>query len=239
MQLAANLDRLWADLPFLDRVEAAAAAGLSGVAVPFPYEMPARETQLALLRAGLGLVQITVPPPNYTGGDRGFAAVPESAQRFRYDMRRALRYAHELRVTHLHVLGGVASGDAARATLAENLMAVAADLPANITLTIGSEAEPGSFPDSAQCAADVVREVGAAQIGLSLDLPADPGGAEQTLESHADVLKTVTVSQDPGDLGAELRAAVAAAGYTGLVIAAWPLSGQSAPDLTGLRGLAG
>ncbi|WP_300032824.1 TIM barrel protein [uncultured Roseobacter sp.] len=237
MRIAANLDRLWADLPFLDRIEAAARAGLTGVAVPFPYDMPARETQLALLRAGLDLVQIMVPPPNYTGGVRGFAAVPESARRFRYDMRRALRYAHELRVTSLHVLGGVAAGDAARETLVENLRAVADDLPGHISLTIGCEAEPGAFLSDRDTAVEVLREVASERIGLALDLPVDAAAADTALTNCADVVKVICLPEDPGAGGVALRQSLAASGYDGLVIAAWPLSGQSAPDLTGLKAL--
>ncbi|WP_298840526.1 TIM barrel protein [uncultured Roseobacter sp.] len=237
MQIAANLDRLWADLPFPDRVETAAAAGVTAVAVAFPYEMPARETRLALLRAGVDLMQIMVPPPNYTGGDRGFAAVPDSAQRFRYDMRRALRYAHELRVSGLHVLGGVAEGDKARSTLVENLRAVATDLPGHITLTIGYEADPGAFLCSTEIAADVLREVAHPQIGLALDLPAGPSAAEIAVASYGDLVKTVSVPHDPGEEATALGAALRAAGYGGWIIAAWALSGQSAPDLTGLNAL--
>ncbi len=47
MKLAANLNTLWRELPYLDRCEAAVVAGFEGVAVPFPYDLPAKETYRA------------------------------------------------------------------------------------------------------------------------------------------------------------------------------------------------
>ncbi|MEO9630902.1 MAG: hydroxypyruvate isomerase, partial [Sulfitobacter sp.] len=73
---AANLSLLWSELPYLDRFDAAAEAGFGAVEVLFPYDMPAKETQRALLRNGLTLALINAPPPNYTGGQPGFAAIP-------------------------------------------------------------------------------------------------------------------------------------------------------------------
>ena len=63
MKPAANLSLLWSDLPYLDRFEAAAAAGFTGVEVLFPYDVPAKETQRALIANGLELVLINAPPP--------------------------------------------------------------------------------------------------------------------------------------------------------------------------------
>ena len=94
MNLAANISLLWAELPFLDRFDAAAAAGFKAVEVLFPYHVSAREIQDALRRNGLRLILISSPPPNYTGGERGFAAVPGSEARFQHDMKRVFRYAH-------------------------------------------------------------------------------------------------------------------------------------------------
>ena len=72
LRLAADLDVMWADLPILDRIDAAGAAGFEGVALSAPYDMPAKELQRALLRAGVSLVRIATPLPNYTGGARAY-----------------------------------------------------------------------------------------------------------------------------------------------------------------------
>ncbi|MEP2892287.1 hypothetical protein [Tateyamaria sp.] len=51
-RFSANLTHLWAELPFLDRFDAAAEAGFEGVEVLFPYDVPAPATQAALRRNG-------------------------------------------------------------------------------------------------------------------------------------------------------------------------------------------
>jgi len=48
VKLAANLSLLFTELPLLQRVAAAAAAGFEGVEIQFPYEVPARALQAAL-----------------------------------------------------------------------------------------------------------------------------------------------------------------------------------------------
>ena len=120
-RFAANLTHLWPDLPFLDRFDAAAEAGFKAVEVLFPYDFPAGDIQRALRRGGLEMILINAPPPNYTGGDRGFAAIAGREERFAYDMRRATRFAQALGVSFIHVMAGVAQGDGARAVMVENL----------------------------------------------------------------------------------------------------------------------
>ena len=75
-RFAANLSLLFTELPYLDRFQAAAKAGFTAVEILFPYDLAAKETRRALLANGLDLVLINAPPPNYTGGAPGYAAVP-------------------------------------------------------------------------------------------------------------------------------------------------------------------
>ncbi len=95
-RFCANLTLLFTELPFLDRFAAASAAGFAGVEVLFPYDDPVPEILDRLDRTGLPFVLMNCPPPNYTGGPRGFAAVPGLEDRFRTDFRRAARYAATL-----------------------------------------------------------------------------------------------------------------------------------------------
>ena len=50
MKICANLSLLFTELPLLERVGAAAAAGFDGVEIQFPYEVPAGEMRDALQR---------------------------------------------------------------------------------------------------------------------------------------------------------------------------------------------
>ncbi|KEJ90487.1 hydroxypyruvate isomerase family protein [Sulfitobacter donghicola] len=172
MKAAANLSLLWPELPYLDRFDAAAMAGFKAVEVQFPYETPAKETQRALLKNGLEMVLINAPPPNYTGGLRGFAAVEGSEDRFAYDMRRAFRYAAELRVPKIHVMSGAASGSAAKDRMITNLKAATASAPEGMSLTIEPlcpEAQPDYFLNNYDLAAEIIAAVDAPNLGLQFD----------------------------------------------------------------------
>lgn len=79
-RFAANISLLFAELPYLDRFKAAADAGFKAVEILFPYDLAAKETRRALMTNGLDLVLINAPPPNYTGGQPGYAAVPGGAK---------------------------------------------------------------------------------------------------------------------------------------------------------------
>lgn len=120
-RFAANLTFLFKEVPFLDRFAAAREAGFEAVEILFPYDVPVNEIASRLRDNGLDLALINTPPPNWTGGDRGIAAVPGSEARFRSDFRRCLRHAAKLKPNHIHIMAGKASGAEARETFVQNL----------------------------------------------------------------------------------------------------------------------
>ena len=170
-KFAANLSLLFTELPFLDRFDAARAAGFSAVEVLFPYDTAARDVMAALTRNDLALTLINTPPPNYTGGARGFAAIPGGQDRFRHDFRRALRYAEVLGAGMIHIMSGAASGPEARATLIENLTWATEAAPKQ-RLTIGPINDtdmPGYFLNDFDLAAQVLDAVAAPNLALQFD----------------------------------------------------------------------
>ena len=170
-KFCANISFLWKDLPIANRIFAAAGAGFGGVEILFPYDDPVQDIRAALDETGMALALINCPPPNYTGGPRGFAALPEAKDRFRSDIGRALRYARTLGAERLHIMSGAALGDAAKAMLIENL-AYAAELADGFPLTIeviNSDDMPGYFLNDFDLAADVIAQVGADNLGLQFD----------------------------------------------------------------------
>ena len=172
MRPAANLSHLWPELPYLDRFEAVATAGFTGVEVLFPYAVPAKETQRALLRGGLQMVLINAPPPNYTGGQRSFAAEVGNEARFARDMRRAYRYAQELRVPMIHVMAGYTHGQAAKDTMIANLKQAVQDTPKGITLMLEPlcpESLPDYFLNDYALAAEIIAAVDAPNLRLQFD----------------------------------------------------------------------
>ncbi len=170
-RFAANLSFLFRELPFLDRFQAAAEAGFTAVEVLFPYDDAAHEITRRLTMHGLTMVLINTPPPNWAGGERGFAAIPGGKDRFRHDFKRALRFAQALRVNHLHVMAGKSKGLVARATFVENLK-WACDQAPDQSLTIepiNQSDMPGYFLNNFDMAAEIIAEVGAPNLGLQFD----------------------------------------------------------------------
>jgi hydroxypyruvate isomerase len=213
MKSAANLSHLWPELPYLDRFAAASAAGFEGVEVLFPYDVPAKETQRALLRGGLKMVLINAPPPNYTGGARGVAAVPKGEARCAQDIRRACRYAHELRVPMVHVMSGVASGAQAKATMIANLRHAAQTAPDGITLTLEplcAQAQPDYFLNDYALAAEIIATVDAPNLKLQFDsfhAQMIHGDAVAIYEQYHDLVAHVQIGDTP-DRGAPLSGEV-------------------------------
>lgn len=245
MKLAANISRLWAELPYLDRFDAAAEAGFDGVAVPFPYDMPAKDTQRAAWRSALPVVQISAPPPNYTGGGRGFAAVPGLEARFQYDLRRALRYCEALRVPVLHLMAGDASGDAARQTLLANLRHAGTQVPESLMLTLEPQALDGAFLNDFDLAAEIIDAVGHPNIGLrfhSGHAALLQGDAVAVFERHAPLLRQIQLADTPGaavpgtgqvDLQ-RLVQSIKSAAYAGWVVADYDAGPRTEETLTWL-----
>lgn len=241
---AANLTFLFNELPFLERFEAAADAGFVGVEVLFPYDDAATEIVRRLKRAGLPLVLMNAPPPNWSGGERGFAAVPGLEGRFKQDFRRTLRYAERLRPMHIHIMSGVASGAEARQALVENLRWAVDQAPKqSLTLEPLNPLDmPGYFLQDFDLAAEIIDEVGADTLGLQFDAyhaQLITGDVIATFNRHAKRVRHIQIGGSPGriephrgemDLHAFL-AAVDAAGYAGFV------SGEYKPQHRTLDGL--
>lgn len=202
-KFCANLSMLFKELPPLERFEAAAEAGFDAVEVLFPYDEPGHEIRKALISCGLPLVLINTPPPNWTGGERGFAAIPGGQTRFQHDFKRALRYAKALDSNYIHVMSGVAEGNEARATLVENLKWATAMAP-DQALTIepiNTEDMPGYFLNDFNMSADILEEVSAPSLGLQFDAyhaHKITGNMLKTWEDHRDRVVHIQVSDPVG-----------------------------------------
>lgn len=172
MKFAANLSLLWPELPFLERFDAAAAIGFDAVEVLFPYDIAVPDIQMAMRRTGLHMILINAPPPNYTGGLRGFAARPGGEARFQHDMRRAFRYAEALGVRMIHVMSGEGTGPECFDVMVENLKWASKRAPKGLTLTVeplNSKDMPGYFMNDYGLAADILDAVKKPNVRLQYD----------------------------------------------------------------------
>ncbi len=231
-KFAANLTLLFTELPFLDRFDAAAAAGFTAVEILFPYDFPAKETRRALLRNGLKLVLINAPPPNYTGGTPGYAALPGGEGRFEHDIRRTLRYARELRPDLVHVMAGYTEDDAAEETFVRNLQWAADQAPEQgFTIEpLNRGDQPGYFLDDYALAARILDAVDRPNVGLQYDsyhAEIIHGDALAVWEQYRERATHVQIGaapnrSEPGSGSTDFNAlfdAIDASGYSGWVSA--------------------
>lgn len=167
-RFCANLDWLFLELPLMDRFAAAKEAGFDAVEVLNPYDAPVQDMRDQCVWNKLEMALINCPPPNYTGGEVGYAAVPGREQRFQRDFRRALRYAREFKAGVMHVLAGE-EGD--HDTFVSNLRwAAKAAGKQRLTIEpINTHDRPGYFLDSLDLACEVLDAVAAPNLGLQFD----------------------------------------------------------------------
>ena len=170
-KFAANLSLLFTELPLMDRFRAAKEAGFDAVEILSPYDAPVQDMRDQLVWNAQTFVLMNAPPPNATGGPRGFAAVPGGENRFRRDFDRAMRFAGVLKPRHIHVMAGEASGPEARATMIANLQWAASRAPKqSLTVEPLNPVDfPGYFLNDYALAADILDAVAARNVGLQFD----------------------------------------------------------------------
>ena len=201
-KFCANLTWLFTELPFLERFEAAKEAGFDAVEVLQPYDVNAQDIVNLLGRYELQMALINCPPPNYTGGPQGFAAVPGVEERFRKDFMRALRYAKTLGAQHLHIMSGKATGADAKDTFVNNLRWAAAQSPDQslIIEPINTDTMPGYFLNDFDLGHEIVTAVNAPNLRLQFDAfhaAKITGDVFGTWDRMRDITTHVQVAQTP------------------------------------------
>lgn len=117
-RFAANLTMMFTELPFLDRFDAAAAAGFAAVEYLFPYEFAAEAIGDRLTRNHLTQALFNMPPGNWDAGERGIAALPGRFDDVRENLKIALPYIAATRVERVHLMAGLADRSNAEAAAA-------------------------------------------------------------------------------------------------------------------------
>jgi hydroxypyruvate isomerase len=131
-RFSANLSFLYPELPFLDRLDAAGAAGFHGVEYMSPYEYEVGEIKRRLRANGLNQVLFNLPVGDFAKGERGYATDPSRVDEFKRGVASAVAIARELDCTRVNVLTGIAvpglDPATARATLVANVRYAASEL---------------------------------------------------------------------------------------------------------------
>ena len=104
---AANLTMLFNEVGFLDRFDAAARAGFSGVEYLFPYEYDKQELLERLHKHRLTQVLHNLPAGDWAAGERGIACHPDRTSEFASGVDQAIDYATTLECAQVNCLAGI------------------------------------------------------------------------------------------------------------------------------------
>lgn len=173
-RFAANISFLFTELPFLDRVRAAAEAGFGAVECHYPYDTPAAELLAALTVADMPMLGINTRNGVGAAKDAGVAAVPGREAEALARLCQAIDYAHRIGGRAVHVTAGNARHDdpAARDTFVHALRQ-ASELAVGLTILIeplNRRENPDYFLRSTAQAADILGRVGCGNVRLMFDI---------------------------------------------------------------------
>lgn len=186
-QFAANLSMMYAEIPFLDRFEAAAKDGFTAVEFLFPYAWSAAEIASRLKGNGLQQVLFNAPPGGveresidkaWSGGQRGTACLPGREDEFQRGVHLALDYAEVLACPRIHLMAGLMPEGAGREQLREVYVSnlrwaarQAAQAGRDVVIEpINTRDIPGFFLNRQADAHAVLDDVGALNLKVQMDL---------------------------------------------------------------------
>jgi hydroxypyruvate isomerase len=235
-RFSANLSFLFQELPFYDRLDAAAANGFRGVEYMSPYDYEVAEIKRRLRANGLTQVLFNLPVGNFAKGERGFASDPERVDEFREGVINAVDIARELDCKRVNLLVGIAipgrDSAYARATLTKNARYAARALD-EIGATLVVEPlnridTPGFLIGTTAEALALIADTGASNFKLQYDIyhaQRAEGNIIATIRAHAAQFGHVQLADSPGrnepgtgELAYErILPALDAAGYDGWV----------------------
>jgi hydroxypyruvate isomerase len=208
-KLAANLTMLYNEVDFLDRFEAAAKSGFTGVEYLFPYAYPKEQLAERLLRHRLVQVLHNLPAGDWAGGERGIACHPDRVGEFQEGVGKAIDYAQALACKQINCLAGIApknvDPEKVRATFVSNLRFAAERLgAAGIKLLIepiNTYDIPGFWLSHTQQALDVIRDTGSPNVYLQYDIyhmQRMEGELASTIKAHLPQIAHLQLADNPG-----------------------------------------
>lgn len=208
-KLAANLSMMFNEIDFIDRFEAAGAAGFKGIEYLFPYACEADDLRRRLDTSGLTQVLFNMPPGDWAAGERGLACLPDRTDEFKAGVDLALTYARALGCKRIHAMAGLIPEGFGpreiRETYVNNLAYAAERLKEQgITLLIepiNTRDMPGYYLNYSLQTFDIIEDVGADNIALQYDVyhaQVMEGDIAPTLSKFIDRIGHVQIADTPG-----------------------------------------
>jgi hydroxypyruvate isomerase len=197
------------EVPFLDRFEAAAAAGFDAVEYLFPYDFDAQVLKRKLSDHRLVQVLHNLPAGNWGAGERGIACFPDRVDEFKAGVDKAIAYANALGCDRVNCLAGIqppaVEPAAARRTFVENLQYAAPRLKgAGIKLLIepiNTRDIPGFFLNGTGQAVEIIDQVGSDNLFVQYDIyhmQIMEGNLGPTIEANLDLIAHMQLADVPG-----------------------------------------
>ena len=208
-RFAANLSMLFTEVDFLDRFDAAAAAGFSGVEYLFPYDFPAEAIKARLDANGLTQVLFNLPAGDWSKGERGIACHPDRVEEFRAGVDQAIAYAQVLGNSQINCLAGIRPSGYDCATVeqcfVDNLKFAAEKLQAAgiklVMEAINTRDIPGFYLNNTRQALEIRDKVGSTNLYLQYDIyhmQIMEGDLAHTVESNLAAINHVQLADNPG-----------------------------------------
>jgi hydroxypyruvate isomerase len=208
-RFSANLSFLYQELPFLDRLGAAAADGFRGVEYMSPYEFELAEIKRRLREHRLEQALFNLPVGDFAAGERGYASDPARVAEFRRGVESARVAARELGCTRLNCLVGKAipglEPATARATLLENLRyaaeALAREKVALVVEPLNRIETPGFLIGTSAEAFALIDETATPNLALQYDIyhaQRAEGNILATLRAQIGRIGHVQIADSPG-----------------------------------------
>ena len=206
---SANLSMLFGEHDFLDRFDAAAKAGFTGVEYIGPYDHAPDVVAARLKKNNLVQVLFNLPPGDWGKGERGIAVLPDRIDEFRKGVDTAITYAKALGCKQVNCLAGIAPAGIDRAVLenvfVENLKYAAPKLKAAgvklLIEAINTIDIPGFFLTNSKQALDIIAKVGSDNLYFQYDIyhmQIMEGDLARTIEKHLKQIAHVQLADNPG-----------------------------------------
>ena len=208
-KFAANLSMLYNEVDFLDRFEAAAKSGFTGVEYLFPYAYPAEQLVQKLAKFNLTQVLHNLPPGDWAAGERGIAVLPDRVNEFQQSVGTAIEYATALGCKQVNCLAGLAPKGVApeklRETFVANLKFAAPKFKAaGIKLLmepINAYDMPGFYLNHTQQALELIAEVGSDNLFVQYDIyhmQCMEGELANTIKANLGKIAHLQLADNPG-----------------------------------------
>lgn len=107
IRLAANISTMFQELSFLDRIDAAAAAGFTAVECQFPYAVTPAQFAGRVKDNDLEWVLFNAPPGRTERGERGIASLPGREREFDEGLETVVQYIEAGGCRRVHVMAGL------------------------------------------------------------------------------------------------------------------------------------